>query len=105
MLLERVYAMRRRLSMKNLGIFRKFSPLPAHKLEPAGEGDSMDAYGWSAGIQAAALAMAENMTPEQLTLAGIVFTQLGTTLSTIAAIQNLGESSSAQDIADLSGLR
>ncbi len=63
----------------------------------------MDAFEWSAGIYASALAMAKCMTPTELTRTALVFTQLGTTLATLAALQNLeaGDTAEAEDLADL----
>ncbi len=65
----------------------------------------MDAFEWSAGVYAAAIAMAKSMSTEELTRTALLFTQLGTTLSTLAALQNLDQSRSSQELADLSGLR
>ena len=42
---------------------------------------------------------------EELTRTALLLTQLGTTLATLAGLQNLNQSSSSQELADLSGLR
>ena len=51
----------------------------------------MDAYDWSTGIYAAAVAMAKCMTTEELSRTAILLTQLGTTLGTLAALRQLEE--------------
>ena len=49
----------------------------------------MDALQWSTGVHALAKTLAQSMTTEELTQASLLFTQLGTTLATIAALQGL----------------
>lgn len=49
----------------------------------------MDAYDWSTGIYAAAVAMARCMTTEELSRAAVLLTQLGTTLGTLAALRQM----------------
>ena len=49
----------------------------------------MDAYDWSTGVYATAVAMAKCMTTEELSRTAILLTQLGTTLGTIAALREL----------------
>ena len=44
----------------------------------------MDAYDWSTGVYATAVAMAKCMTTEELSRTAILLTQLGTTLGTLA---------------------
>ena len=51
----------------------------------------MDAVEWSTSIYALATAMARCMSPEELTRASLLLTQLGTTLGTIAALRELEE--------------
>ena len=46
----------------------------------------MDAYDWSTGVYATAVAMAKCMTTEELSRTAILLTQLGTTLGTLAAL-------------------
>ncbi|WP_298021270.1 hypothetical protein [uncultured Dysosmobacter sp.] len=65
----------------------------------------MDAFEQSAGIYALAVTLARSMTTEELTRTALLLTQLGTTMATLAGLQNLDRSSSAQELADLSGLR
>lgn len=65
----------------------------------------MDAFEQSAGVYALAVALARSMTTEELTRTALLLTQLGTTMVTLAGLQNLDRSSSAQELADLSGLR
>ena len=65
----------------------------------------MDAFEQSASIYALAVALARCMDTEELTRTALLLTQLGTTLATLAGLQNLDQSSSAQELADLSGLR
>ena len=43
----------------------------------------MDAYDWSTGVYATAVAMAKCMTTEELSRTAILLTQLGTTLGTL----------------------
>lgn len=63
----------------------------------------MDAVQWSTSIHALAVSMARSMDTEDLTRVALLLTQLGTTLSTIAALQGLDEGSGT-DPADLPGL-
>ncbi len=65
----------------------------------------MDAFEQSAGVYALAVTLARSMTTEELTRTALLLTQLGTTMATLAGLQNLDRSSSAQELADLSGLR
>ena len=65
----------------------------------------MEAFEESAGVYALAVFLAKNMTTEDLTRAALLLTQLSTTLSILAGLQNLDQSSSTQELADLSGLR
>lgn len=65
----------------------------------------MDAFEQSTGIYALAVTLAKSMSPEELTRTALLLTQLSTTMATLAGLQNLNQSSSAQEIADLSGLR
>lgn len=65
----------------------------------------MDAFDQSAGIYALALALAKSMSAEELTRLALLLTQLSTTMATLAGLQNLHQSSSTQELADLSGLR
>lgn len=65
----------------------------------------MDAFEQSAGVYALAVALARSMTTEELTRTALLLTQLGTTMATLAGLQNLDQSRSAQELADLSGLR
>ena len=51
----------------------------------------MDAVEWSTSIYALAAAMARCMSPEELSRASLLLTQLGTTLGTIAALRELRE--------------
>ena len=46
----------------------------------------MDAYDWSTGVYATAVAMAKCMTTEELSRTAILLTQLGTTLGTPAGL-------------------
>ena len=66
----------------------------------------MDAFEWSTSVYAAAMAMAKSMSREELACASLLFTQLGTTLSTLAALQALDASTAAGNAqaADLSTL-
>lgn len=62
----------------------------------------MDAFEWSTSVYAAAMAMAKSMSREELACASLLFTQLGTTLATFAAIQQIGEGEeSSVDFASL----
>ncbi|MGI5953887.1 DUF6774 domain-containing protein [Dysosmobacter sp.] len=49
----------------------------------------MDALEQSAAVQALALVLAENLSREELARASLLLTQLGTTLATIVALQDL----------------
>ena len=51
----------------------------------------MDAYDWSTGVYATAVAMAKCMTTEELSRTAILLTQLGTTLGTLAALRQMVE--------------
>ena len=56
----------------------------------------MDAVEWSARVYAAAAAIAKNTrSREELIRLALMFTQLGTTLSTIAALQALDANTAA----------
>lgn len=63
----------------------------------------MDAFEQSASVYALALTLAKSMSTEELTRTALLLTQLGTTLATLAGLQNLNQSSSSQELADLSG--
>lgn len=65
----------------------------------------MDAFEQSAGVYALAVSLAKCMTTEELTRTALLLTQLGTTMATLAGLQDLDQSRSAQELADLSGLR
>lgn len=65
----------------------------------------MDAFEQSAGVYALAVALAKSMSPEELTRAALLLTQLSTTMATLAGLGNLSQSASTQELADLSGLR
>ena len=49
----------------------------------------MDAFDWIAGVYMTALAMAKCMDSKELTRGSLIFTQLGTTLGTLAALREL----------------
>ena len=51
----------------------------------------MDAYDWSTGVYATAVAMAKCMPTEELSRTAILLTQLGTTLGTLAALRQMEE--------------
>ena len=51
----------------------------------------MDAYEWSAGVYALAVALSRSMTAEETERMALLFTQLGTTLDTLAALRQLEE--------------
>lgn len=56
----------------------------------------MDAIEWSASVYAAAATIAQNaQSREELIRIALMFTQLGTTLSTIAALQALDANTAA----------
>lgn len=65
----------------------------------------MDAFEQSASVYALALTLARCMSTEELTRAALLLTQLSTSMATLAGLQNLNQSSSTQELADLSGLR
>lgn len=67
------------------------------------EGEAVDALEQSTGVYALAAAMAKCMKPEDLTRVALLFTQLGTTLSVIAALQNLDSGNAAAAADDLTG--
>ena len=67
----------------------------------------MDAVEWSTSVYAAAVAIAKNAeSREELVRLALLFTQLGTTLSAIAALQALDQNTAAgnDQAADLSTL-
>ncbi len=67
----------------------------------------MDAVEWSTSVYAAAVAIAKNAeSREELVRLALLFTQLGTILSTLAALQALDQNTTAGDsrAADLSTL-
>lgn len=67
----------------------------------------MDAVEWSTSVYAAAVAIAKNAeSREELVRLALLFTQLGTILSTLAALQTLDQNTTAGDsqAADLSTL-
>lgn len=67
----------------------------------------MDAVEWSTSVYAAAVAIAKNAeSREELVRLALLFTQLGTILSTLAALQALDQNTAAGDsrAADLSTL-
>ena len=67
----------------------------------------MDAIEWSASVYAAAATIAKNaQSREELVWLALMFTQLGTTLSTIAALQALDQKTAGgnSQAADLSTL-
>ena len=55
----------------------------------------MDAYEWSAGVYALAVALSRSMTAEETERMALLFTQLGTTLDTLAALRQLEEGETA----------
>lgn len=59
-----------------------------HRLSREG-GTAVDALEQSTAVQALALVLAENLSREELSRAALLLTQLGTTLGTIAALQDL----------------
>ena len=61
----------------------------------------MDAYDWSTGVYAAAVAIAKCMTTEELSRTSLLLTQLGTTLGTLAALRQLEEGGSGTTAARL----
>lgn len=67
----------------------------------------MDAVEWSTSVYAAAVAIAKNAeSREELVRLALLFTHLGTILSTLAALQTLDQNTAAGDsqAADLSTL-
>ena len=64
----------------------------------------MDAFDWIAGVYMTALAMAKCMDSKELTRSALIFTQLGTTLATLAALQELDETSIEKNDTDSSAL-
>ena len=58
----------------------------------------MDAFEQSASVYALALTLAKSMSTEELTRTALLLTQLGTTLATLAGLQNLNQSSSSQEL-------
>lgn len=67
----------------------------------------MDAIERTGSVYALTVAMAKSLPPEELTRAALAFTQRGTTLSVLAALQSLERNTAAGDAAaaDLSALR
>ena len=65
----------------------------------------MDTFEQSTGVYALVVALAKSMSTEELTRTSLLLTQLSTTMATLAGLQNLEQSSSTQELADLSGLR
>lgn len=61
----------------------------------------MDAYDWSTGVYAAAVAIAKCMTTEELSRTSLLLTQLGTTLGTLAALRQMEEGGSRTTAARL----
>lgn len=70
-----------------------------------GRGEAMDAFEQSVSVYALAVTLAKSMSTEELTRTALLLTQLGTTMATLAGLQNLDQSGSTQELADLSGLR
>ena len=66
----------------------------------------MDAIEQTGRLFAMAVAMAKSLPPEDLTRAALAFTQLGTTLSVLSALQSLERNTAAgnAEAADLSAL-
>ena len=65
----------------------------------------MDTFQQSTSVYALAVALAKSMSTEELTRASLLLTLLSTTMATLAGLQNLEQSSSTQELADLPGLR
>lgn len=65
----------------------------------------MDTFEQSTSVYALAVALAKSMSTEELTRTSLLLTQLSTTMATLAGLRNLDQSSSTQELADLSGLR
>lgn len=61
----------------------------------------MDAIQWSTAVHATALALAQCLTPQELTRTALFFTQLGATMGTLAALQALDAADAEQATADL----
>ena len=63
----------------------------------------MDAFEWTTKVYATAMMLAKCMTTRELTRTALLFTQLGTTLATMAAFRNLeeGDAAAAADLTDL----
>ena len=59
----------------------------------------MDAIEQTGSVYTLAVAVAKNLPPEDLTRAALAFTQLGTTLSVLAALQSLERNTAAGDVA------
>lgn len=68
-------------------------------------GGRVNAFEWTTGVYATAMTLAKNMSQEDLTRTALLFTQLGTTLATMAALQSLDSGGGAVAAADLSDLR
>lgn len=64
----------------------------------------MDAFEWTAGVYASAMAMAKCMDSKELTRSALIFTQLGTTLATLAALRELDETPTETSGTDSSAL-
>ena len=66
----------------------------------------MDAIEQTSGVYALAVAMAKCLPPEDLIRAALAFTQLGTTLSVLSALQSLERNTAAgnAEAADLSAI-
>lgn len=64
----------------------------------------MDAFEWTTGVYATAMAMARCMDAKELTRSALIFTQLGTTLATLAALRDLDETSTAPNQGDTSAI-
>ena len=61
----------------------------------------MDAFDWIAGVYMTALAMSKCMDSKELTRSSLIFTQLGTTLGTLAALRELDEDAAQADTSEL----
>ena len=66
----------------------------------------VDAFAQSTGVYALAVAIAQCLSQEELVRLALLLTQLGTTLSTLAALQSLESSTAAGETraAELSAL-
>ena len=60
----------------------------------------MDAMQWSTGVHALAMTLAKSMTTEELAQASLLFTQLGTTLATIAALQGIQQEGGTETVTE-----